>query len=72
MLSNAPFIDIAYTLACCEFGPMNGCFARYSLVKNFESGSHVFKLENNKNQPKKDKFEVPTQGVDQLLHVDQL
>ena len=25
-----------------------------------------------KNQPKKDKFEVPPQGVDQLLHVDQL
>ena len=25
-----------------------------------------------KNQPKKDKFEVPPQGVDQLLHVNQL
>ena len=25
-----------------------------------------------KNQPKKDNFEVPPQGVNQLLHVDQL
>ena len=25
-----------------------------------------------KNQPKKDSFEVPPQGVDQLLHVNQL
>ena len=25
-----------------------------------------------KNQPKKDDFEVPPQGVDQLVHVDQL
>ena len=25
-----------------------------------------------KNQPKKDKFEVPSQGVDQVLQVDQL
>ena len=29
-------------------------------------------LKKVKNQPKKDKFKVPPQGVDQLLHVNQL
>ena len=29
-------------------------------------------IKKVKNQPKKDNFEVPPQGVDQLLHVDQL
>ena len=30
------------------------------------------KLVETKIQPKKDKFKVTPQGVDQLLHVDQL
>ena len=29
-------------------------------------------LKKGKNQPKRDYFEVPSQGVDQLLHVNQL
>ena len=29
-------------------------------------------VKKSKNQPKKDNFWVPPQGVDQLLHVDQI
>ena len=43
------------------------------LVKLVEiSGKHMKNVKKIKNKPKQDKFEVPPQGVDQLLYVDQL
>ena len=38
--------------------------------KSVKNRQNTFKKV--KNQPKKDNFGVPPQGVDQLLHVDQL
>ena len=44
--------------------------AVFNLFRSFQTFFRDFRPEINK--PKKDNFRVPTQGVDQLLHVDQL
>ena len=45
----------------------------YKLTKKTEiSQKQTKNIKKFKNQPKKDNFEVPPRGVDQLLHVNQL
>ena len=49
------------------------CFQPFLLIFNLFQWFHGGNQHAvTKNQPKKDNFEVPPQGVNQLLHVDQL
>ena len=74
--THVTFLQYIHLLAVVYFDQLLGNAGTQKLVETLYlseiSQKLVKNLKKSKNQPKKDDFELPPQGVDQLLHVDQI